>query len=284
MIDTSIFDRAWNSLPAAVRNRPADCALIFGSGWGDALSEWCTGAQVVASMPYASVAGLGASTVVGHKGELTILDKAGFRLWCFCGRRHWYEGCGWESVVLPVELLRRNGCRQLVLTNASGGIADGLFPGELVLLRDHFNLTGISPLQGAVVDGWGERFPDMSAVYSPRLNALLRQAAECAQVPLRDGVYAYSAGPAFETPAEIQIYKRLGADVIGMSTVPEAMVARACGIELACISCVTNLAAGIAVGPLDHNAILAKCHAAIPGMARLLADFLGLLRDGARSE
>lgn len=273
MIDTTLFDHAWASLPASLRSEPADCAVIFGSGWGDALALWGEKAQKLATIPYSSIEGLGASTVVGHAGELSIWERDRFRLWCFQGRRHWYEGCGWESVVLPVELLRRNGCTSLLLTNASGGIADKLSPGDLVLLRDHFNLTGLSPLRGCVVDGWGERFPDMSEIYSRRMNDLLHRVAEDVGVCLRDGVYAFSAGPAFETPTEIQIYKRLGADVIGMSTVPESVVAHACGIQLACISCVTNLAAGIADGPLDHIEILNKSQATIPKMAQLLEAF-----------
>ena len=190
---------------------------------------------------------------------------------------HYYEGVGWEPVVLPVEILRRMCCPAVLLTNASGGINPALRPGDFVIVRDHINLTGLSPFIGEHVAEWGERFPDMTEVYNRHLAELLHASANKTGTRAMDGVYAYSFGPCYETPAEIRAYKAQGADVVGMSTVPEAVFAKACGMKAAGLSLVTNLAAGISLRALAHEEVVAAGEAAKGVMRALLDDFLARL-------
>ena len=264
------FDAAAAVFPDACFREPPALGIVLGSGWGDSLRT----DEVVARVSYADIPGLGASTVKGHAGEFVLYRRGGRLVAAWCGRRHWYEGAGWEPVVLPVEMLRRMGCQTLLLTNASGGINPALRAGDFVVLRDHINLAGVTPLIGPHNPDWGERFPDMTSVYSKHLADLLHAGANRLGLRMMDGVYAYNSGPAYETPAEIQAYKAQGADVVGMSTVPEAVVAKACGMKLAGISLVANLAAGIARTPLSHADVIAAAEAAKPRMADLIDDFV----------
>jgi purine-nucleoside phosphorylase len=196
------------------------------------------------------------------------------RIVAWCGRRHCYEGVGWEQVVLPVEILRRMCCPAILLTNASGGINPALKPGDFVVIRDHINLSGLSPLTGPHVPEWGERFPDMTEVYNRHLAEMLHAAARTSEVRAMDGVYAYSPGPCYETPAEIRAYRAQGADVVGMSTVPEAVFAKACGMKIAGLSLVSNMAAGISMRKLDHAEVVSAGDAAKPAMRALLDNFI----------
>lgn len=272
-MNTALFETAASSLPPAFFKSPPACGLILGSGWSPVLG---TG-DVIARTAFADIPGLGASTVVGHAGELLLFEKHGIRVAAFRGRRHWYEGAGWEPVVLPVELLRRMGVRNLLISNAAGGISPSLSPGDLMVIRDHINTTGINPLIGPVVAGWGTRFPDQSHIYDDGLIDLLRKAAHDAEVSLSDGVYAFTTGPGYETPAEIRAYAGLGADAVGMSTVPEAMVAHAAGLHVAGLSCITNMAAGISGPHLSHEEVLAQTAKTGPVMAALIDAFLARL-------
>jgi purine-nucleoside phosphorylase len=269
-MNTSLFDDAANALPPAFVGQPPACGLILGSGWGAALE---TG-RVLARLSYRDIPGLGASTVVGHAGELLLFERHGIRVAAFMGRRHWYEGEGWEPVVLPVELLRRLGAPRVLITNAAGGIDPSLQPGGLMLIRDHINAAGVNPLIGPVVAGWGPRFPDQSRIYDEGLIDALRKAAHDADVALSDGVYAFTPGPGYETPAEIRAYASMGADAVGMSTVPEATVANAAGLRVAGLSCITNMAAGISGPHLSHEEVLEQTRKAGPAMAALLDAFL----------
>ena len=267
------FDAAAEYLPDVCFATPPDLGVLLGSGWGVALKS----DEVVFRAPYADIPGLGASTVKGHSGEFVLYRRGGKLVAAWCGRRHWYEGAGWEPVVLPVEMMRRMGCQRLLLTNASGGINPVLRPGDFVVIRDHINLVGANPLVGAHVEEWGARFPDMTEVYSRHLAELLHASANKLGLRAMDGVYAYTSGPCYETPAEIQAYKAQGADVVGMSTVPEAVFANACGIKVAGLSLVSNLAAGISRRPLGHEEVMAAGEAAKPGMAALIGDFVDRL-------
>ncbi len=268
--DSAVFNSAFQALPSVFCERAPDCGLILGSGWSDALDP----EEVLARVPYDEIPGLGAGAVAGHAGELLLCTLAGRRVAAFCGRRHWYEGAGWTPVVLPVELLRRLGCRTLLLTNAAGGINPAFPPGSVMALADHLNLTGLSPLMGPPVPGWGPRFPDQTALYTPALRARLRASAEAIGLPLAEGVYVFSAGPAFETPAEIRAYAALGADAVGMSTVPEATVAGAAGFAVAAVSCITNLAAGVGGRALTHAEVIDEMARVRPRLARLIRAFL----------
>ena len=169
------------------------------------------------------------------------------------------------------------GCETLLLTNASGGINPALRPGDFVIIRDHINLVGVNPLIGPHNAEWGVRFPDMSEVYAKRLAELLHASANRLALRAMDGVYAYTSGPCYETPAEIQAYKAQGADVVGMSTVPEAVFARACGMKIAGLSLVSNLAAGISRRQLSHEEVIAASASAKPRMAAFVEDFIARL-------
>ena len=247
------FDETAGYLPDLCFSRPPDLGIILGSGWGDALLM----DEVIVRIPYADMPGFGASTVKGHAGEFIMFN------------RH-----SKVQVVLPVEIWRRMCCPSILLTNASGGINPALKPGDFVVIRDHINLTGLSPLIGAYVQEWGERFPDMTEVYNRHLAEMLHAAAHTSQVRAMDGVYAYAFGPCYETPAEIRAYKAQGADVVGMSTVPEAVFAKACGMKVAGLSLVSNMAAGISIRKLDHAEVVAAGDAAKPAMRILLDNFI----------
>jgi len=269
-MDSKFFDRAAGALPDICFERAPDLAIVLGSGWGDALKA----DRTLVRIPYSDLPGLGAATVAGHAGELRLYERAGHRVLAFCGRRHWYEGVGWETVIVPVEFARRMGCGKILLTNAAGGLNPALRPGDFVILRDHINTVGANPLVGAHNPEWGPRFPDMTAVYTQHLRDVLHGAANRRGLRVMEGVYAFTSGPVYETPAEIHMYGHMGADVVGMSTVPEAVFAHACGLQVAGLTLVTNLAAGISPTPLRHEEVIAASTAAKPRMADLVDDFI----------
>lgn len=237
---------------AAVRARVAltpAVGVVLGSGlgaWGDALAERI-------AIPYAEVPHMPVSAVVGHAGNLCLgYAPGGVPVACLQGRVHMYEGHSPERVTFGVRLLAALGCRAVLLTNAAGGIAPSLRPGDFLLLTDHLNLTGKNPLVGPNDDTLGPRFPDMTHAYDPRLLAAARAAAGETGVTLHEGVYAALLGPTYETPAEVRMVRTLGADAVGMSTVPEIIALRHQRTPAAAISCITNLAAGIGLGELNH--------------------------------
>ena len=248
-------------------------ALVLGSGLGD-YAERLDGARGVS---YDQI-GFPASGVVGHKGRLVYGRPPGSRVEVLAmqGRIHAYEGHSLQTVVLPIRALVRAGCEVVLLTNAAGAIAPGLSPGQLVLLRDHLNLMGDSPLRGHNEASLGPRFPDMSTVYDRALRSLAERVAGACKLVLPSGVYAGCLGPQYETPAEIRMLRGLGADLVGMSTVPEAIAARHMGARVLGISCVTNLAAGISAQPLSHDEVTETA-------AHARADFVRLL-DGILAE
>lgn len=272
-MEPAFFDAAAGYLPDICFKTPPDLGILLGSGWGAALAS----DEVVFRAPYADIPGLGASTVKGHTGEFVLFRRGEKLVAAWCGRRHYYEGAGWEPVVMPVEILRRMGCQTVLLTNASGGINPTLRPGDFVIIRDHINALGVNPLIGRHCPQWGVRFPDMTDVYSRRLSELLHSGANKIGLRAMDGVYAYNAGPCYETPAEIQAYKAQGADVVGMSTVPEAVFAKACGMNVAGLSLVSNMAAGISRRALGHEEVIAAGEAAKPAMASLIGAFIDKL-------
>ena len=272
-MDSTIFDNAAGCLPDECFKTPPDLGIILGSGWGDAIGAGRDAVRI----PYSDIKGLGGATVAGHAGEFVMFERDGKRVAAWCGRRHRYEGVGWEAVVMPVEILRRMGCGAVLLTNASGGINAALRPGDFVIVRDHINLSGDNPLIGERRDEWGERFPDMSEVYDRRLSELLHAGANRLALRAMDGVYAYSTGPCYETPTEIRAYRAQGADIVGMSTVPEAVFAKACGFKVAGLSLVSNLAAGISPRPLKHEDVVEAAARAKPLMKDLIDDFISRL-------
>jgi purine-nucleoside phosphorylase len=266
MITPEFLDKAADALPGFWFEFGPEIGLVLGSGWGGAVME----RDFIDRLPYTAVPGLGASTVAGHAGEARLLEIGGRRVVAFCGRRHFYEGEGWGPVVLPVELMRRMGVRTLLLTNAAGGMNPEFSPGDLMLVTDHVNTTGMNPLQGPLIPGWGTRFPDQSEVYSREFAATIRSAAAELGIALHEGIYAYTAGPCYETPAEVRAYHIWKADAVGMSTVPEAIVANAIGMRVGAVSCITNMASGITGRPLSHSEVMEATESGAGKMRRLV--------------
>jgi len=248
----------------------AACTLILGSGWSRVADAF----DSVATVPYAEIPSMGAPGVVGHAGCLRHCRCGDKDILVFQGRRHWYEGQGWTSVALPVYIAAQAQSGTVLLTNAAGGIGEHLSPGDLMLITDHINAIGTNPLIGAHDTTWGERFPDQSEIYRQDLRQALRDAATATGAELKEGVYLATAGPTYETPAEIRSYRTLGADAVGMSTVPEAILANAAGMRVAGISCISNFAAGVASRPLDHDEVLETTQRMMPVMTSLIRQFV----------
>ena len=231
---------------------PSRVAVVLGSGLGDFADA--LGERI--EIPYSEIPGWPRSTAVGHAGKLVFGQLGSVNLAVLSGRAHLYEGYSPGRVTYAMRVLHLLGVKAAVLTNAAGGINLSLRKGGLVLIRDHINLQGVNPLVGANEDDFGPRFPDMSEVYSERFREIARQTAAELGITLTEGVYAAMLGPSYETPAEIRYLRTIGADLVGMSTVPEAIVANHMSMKVLAISCVTNMAAGILNGKIDHNEVL----------------------------
>ena len=243
--------------------------MILGSGWGDLLNIF----QIKRSLSYQELPGMGATGVSGHVGELHLAECIGIPLYIFQGRHHWYEGKGWGPIGIPVYLLKAAHASFVVLTNAAGGIRSDLNPGDLMLITDHIHMLPSHPLIGPSREKWGPAFPDQTEIYRNDLRKKLLLAADRSSVALRDGVYMAVSGPTYETPAEIRAYRTLGADAIGMSTTPEAILANAAGLGVLGLSCITNYAAGITPNPLGHDEVLRSTQRALPAMKNLFQCF-----------
>jgi purine-nucleoside phosphorylase len=242
---------------------PPRLGLVLGSGLG-ALGDALSGLE---RLPYSLIPHHPTSAVPGHAGNLCLGELGGVRVACMQGRVHAYEGHSLSRVVFGVRLLAELGCRAVLLSNAAGGIGEPLSPGSLMLIDDHINLMGDNPLRGE--NARGPRFPDMTRAYDAELGRACEEAAASLGVPLRRGVYAALLGPSYETPAEIRMLRTLGADAVGMSTVPEVIALRQLGVRVAAVSCITNRAAGLSTEPLSHADVQATA-------ARVQADFVRL--------
>lgn len=247
-------------LPKAVRDFRPEWGIVLGSGLGLLVDE----VDAILSLPYEEITGMPVSTVAGHAGRFVFGRLAKRRVLVAQGRVHLYEGRSAEEVTAAVRFMEAIGVRKLVLTNAAGTLNPGFAPGSWMMLSDHLNLTGTSPLLG------GPNFVDMSAVYSPQLRAHFKQAAGAEGMTLHEGVYAGCLGPQYETPAEVRMLRTLGGDAVGMSTVLEAMQARALGMEVIGFSCLTNWAAGMSSSWLSHDEVLETGRRAAAELIRLL--------------
>ncbi len=247
--------------------------VILGSGLGGLADEVEGGVAI----PYSEIPGWPASTAVGHAGLLVVGTVGGVPVAVMRGRAHLYEGVGADRAVYGVRVLGQLGIRTLVVTNAAGAVNESFQPGMLVLISDHVNLLGTSPLVGPNDDAVGPRFPDMSDAYDPALRAAARDAAGRLGIEVGEGVYAAWLGPQFETPAEIRFMRAIGGDLAGMSTVPEVIAARHAGIRCLGISVVTNMAAGVVAGKLGHEDVLAVGAEAQPRLTALLRELLPVL-------
>ncbi len=227
-------------------------ALVLGSGLGGLADEF----QEAVAIPYDEIPGFVASTAQGHAGRLVAGKLENVPVVAMQGRVHYYEGYSLQEVTFPVRTFKLLGIRTLILTNAAGGINVEFNQGALMVISDHLNLMGVNPLIGPNDESFGPRFPDMSEVYSRELQELVVEEAKSMGVEVRRGVYAALSGPSYETPAEIHMFRNFGADAVGMSTVPEAIVARHMGMEVVGISCITNMAAGISDQPINHQEVM----------------------------
>jgi purine-nucleoside phosphorylase len=262
------FDRVERAA-AAVRTRcgmTPEIAVVLGSGLG-AFAEAVRDAVTIG---YDEIPHWPAAHVIGHAGRLVAGTVSGKRVAVLSGRAHLYEGYDLGTVAFPTRVMGRLGVKRLILTNASGGVNTSFAAGSLMIIDDHINLLGASPLTGPNDDRLGPRFPDMSEVYSSDLRRLTDDVARERRIPLVHGVYACLPGPSYETPAEIRFLRTIGADAVGMSTVPEAIAARHMGMDVLGISCVANMAAGVLPQPLNHEDILETAR-------RVQGTFVGLL-------
>ena len=251
-------------------------ALVLGSGLGG-LADTVERPVIV---DYQDIPGFPRPSVEGHVGRLLLGRLAGLDIVCLQGRVHLYEGARGEQVRHYIRTLKLLGCEMVLLTNAAGSLRRDVGPGSLMMITDHINLQPFNPLVGPNDDEFGPRFPPLDQAYDPELQQRLRDAARAAGVALHDGVYLACLGPSFETPAEIRAYARMGADAVGMSTVPEVIVARHCGLRVAAISAITNLAVGLADGPLSHAQTLDVASDCAGSLKKLLTAFLAGLADG----
>ncbi|GHU87546.1 purine nucleoside phosphorylase [Spirochaetia bacterium] len=248
-----------------------DIGLVLGSGLGalgDRLEDPCI-------IPYEELPHFLKSTAPGHKGRLIIGGLKGKTVLCMQGRFHYYEGYTMPQITYPVRMMAKLGIKTLLLTNACGGLKREFSPGDLMLITDHINFMGMNPLIGPNEDDFGPRFQDMTTAYTPALAALARKTATDLGIPLREGVYLGYSGPSFETPAEIRLFQSFGASAVGMSTVPEAIIARQSGLNLLAISCVTNLAAGILDQPISGEEVIEAANRAGEKFIRLLTEIIG---------
>lgn len=258
----------------AIAPRLPQVGLVLGSGlsaFADALAE-----PVI--IPYGEILGFAASTVDGHPGRLVAGLSGGVPVLVMQGRLHRYEGNAPDQVVLPVRAMVAAGCKKLIVTNAAGGIRDDIEPGEMVLITDHINMAGSNPLCGPNDERFGLRFPDMSRAYDPELRMLAHAQALAEGLQLKEGVYCAVMGPSYETPAEVRMLRTLGADLVGMSTAPEVIVANHMGARVLGISCVTNKAAGLG-GKLSHDEVQETAATVNHAFVALLSRIVSALRD-----
>ncbi len=251
----------------------AHACMVLGSGWSDAAPL----KQAEAAIAYTDIPGLGQPKVHSHTGTLHLLRTNGLNILIFAGRRHWYEGEGWLPVCLPVIAAKQLSAQYVVLTNSAGGINSNLQPGQIAIIDDHINMMQANPLLDPSLPLSFSPFPDQSEIYDQELNSIIAEILHASgQKPFR-GVYLATTGPNYETPAEIRAFQTLGADLVGMSTVPEAIAANAAGIKVAAVSLVSNRAAGLSKKALSHREVIEAAENARPEMQKLLGGIIKAL-------
>lgn len=254
LVPDTLYERAEHAARTirARWNEDARLALVLGSGLGAFADDM----EDATSLPYTEVPGFACSTVEGHPGRLVLGKVEGVPVVAMQGRFHYYEGYSFDEVTFPIRVLGLLGIKAIILTNAAGGMSNGFTQGSLMVISDHLNLIGANPLHGANDERFGPRFPDMTEVYDRDYQDIMIKEARRLGHELRRGVYAALSGPSYETPAEIRMLRALGADAVGMSTVPEAIIARHMGIKILGLSCITNLAAGVLGTQINHAEVI----------------------------
>lgn len=228
-----------------------EIGIILGSGLGELADEYCE-----FSIPYSQIPNFAKSTIEGHKGNLVFAQISGKKVVMMQGRSHYYEGHSMQEITYPVKVMKELGVKTLILTNAAGAINKSFRPGDLMVITDHINMMGANPLVGPNDERFGPRFPDMTDIYNKNLVKIVDAAGRILNINLKHGVYIASSGPSYETPAEIKMARYMGADAAGMSTVPEAIVANYCGMNIIGISCITNYASGVSNKKLNHQEVI----------------------------
>jgi purine-nucleoside phosphorylase len=267
---------AESSAAECIRQRlPSDFAASVGVILGSGLGQLGEALQDAVAVPYDEIAGFVRSTAPGHRGRLLAGRLAGRPVICLQGRFHRYEGYAFSDIIFPIRVLRLLGVRTLLVTNAAGGINTAYAVGDLMLIADHINLMGGNPLVGPNAAAFGERFFDMGTTYTPALRALAKACAAEQGLCLQEGVYLAVTGPSYETPAEIRAFRTLGADAVGMSTVPEVIAARHCGMDILGVSLITNLAAGVTDAILTGEEVIEAGRRSASVMERLLTGIIG---------
>lgn len=249
-------------------------AIVLGSGLGD----YAESIRVESELAYGDIGGFPVSTVPGHAGKFIFGYVEDIPVACMKGRVHYYEGYPISDVVLPIRLLKLMGAEILFLTNAAGGVNGSFRPGDLMMIKDHISVFAPNPLIGPNIDALGTRFPDMSHIYDPDLQELIRRTARENNIFLQEGVYAQLTGPSYESPAEIRMLRLLGCDAVGMSTAAEAVAANHMGMRICGISCISNLAAGISAVPLSHREVQEAADLAAPNFKRLVGEVVKGMR------
>lgn len=259
------IDQATEVLQSKISKKPS-IGLILGSGLGD----YALTLENPVFVNYNELPGFPVSTVEGHAGRFVIGDKSGKTIIAMQGRFHYYEGYSQQELTMPVRVMKKLGVETVVITNAAGGVNTSFENGTLMLIQDHINFSGSNPLMGKNLSEFGPRFPDATFIYTPALRKEIKALTEAEGIALREGVYMMFSGPNYETPAEVRMARTLGADAVGMSTVPEALVAAHCGLKVLGISCITNMAAGVTEEALCHEDVIATTE-------RVRADFIRVL-------
>ena len=246
-----------------------EIGIILGSGLGEFADSF---ESII--VPYNEIPGFQKSNVEGHKGQLVFAEVNGKKVVMMQGRYHFYEGYSMQTVTYPVKVMKKLGVQTLIITNAAGAVSGEFSPGELMFITDHINFMGTNPLIGTNDNSLGTRFPDMSEVYNEELIELAEDIAEKLGISYQKGVYVATTGPSYETPAEIMMFRKLGGNAVGMSTVPEAIVANYCGLKVLGISCLTNYAAGVADYPLNHQEVIDTANRVKESFKELLSEFI----------
>lgn len=272
----SDFTNRINEATEYIRSRMPeipDTCLVLGSGLGP-LTDLV---EPIHSISYSDIPNFPTSTAPGHDGILLLAKLSGRLTFIMKGRFHFYEGYSTQEATIYVRVMSKLGVKNLIMTNAAGGIKKSMNPSELMVITDHISLFCDSPLRGANLDEFGVRFPDQTHVYDQRFQEMIHEAAEELGITLHDGVYAYTRGPQYETPAEIRALSLLGADAVGMSTVAEAIVASHCGMRVLAVSCITNFAAGISGQPLSEEEVIRNANASSKNNIALMENFFSKL-------
>lgn len=263
------IEQVFSFLKDNIKTKP-DICIVLGSGLGS-YADTIEDAEI---LDYKDIPGFPVSTVPGHAGRLIFGKKYGVKIACMQGRVHCYEGYSAAETVIPLRALIKLGITKLLITNAAGGVNLEFEPGDIMLISDHMNFTSLTPLEGPNLSEFGPRFPDMSYAYDKELLSALKAAAKENGIPVRSGIYMMLKGPSFETPAEIRATRLLGADAVGMSTVPEILAAAHAGVSSCALSCITNMAAGILDQPLNHEEVMETGKIAADNIKTLIDGFI----------